>query len=67
MTNYEIMTTPVQIEPTSSQLGISDCFEVAPSFETRLAFPCCVCTHRHGSDRDEPCIRCTNNLIAGSA
>jgi len=42
----------------------SDKFEVDPAFETRLAFPCCVCLHRHGTDRDEPCIRCENNLNA---
>ena len=39
-------------------------FAVDPGFESRLAFPCCVCLHRNGSDRDEPCCRCENNLIA---
>lgn len=50
-----------------SECVLRDRFEVDPSFETRLAFPCCVCLHRHGSDRDEPCIRCTNNLNAEAA
>lgn len=27
-----------------------------------LAFPCCVCVHCHGSDKDEPCISCGHNL-----
>lgn len=27
-----------------------------------LAFPCNVCVHRHGTDRDEPCISCGHNL-----
>lgn len=38
-----------------------------PAFETRLAFPCCVCLHRHGSDRDEPCNKCEHNLNAEAA
>ena len=49
---------------TDAKGAICDRFEVDTAFETKLAFPCCVCTHRHGSDRDEPCIRCTNNLNA---
>ncbi len=43
---------------------IKDRFEVDRSLETRLAFPCCVCIHRHGTDLDEPCIRCEHNLNA---
>jgi hypothetical protein len=43
---------------------IRDRFTVDPEFETRLAFPCCVCIHRHGTDRDEPCIKCQHNLSA---
>lgn len=50
-----------------TNVTIRDCFAVDPAFETKFAFPCCVCTHRHGSDRDEPCIRCTHNLNAGPA
>lgn len=30
--------------------------------KSHLAFPCCACKFRHGSDRDEPCIRCDWNL-----
>lgn len=30
----------------------------------RLCFPCSVCKHRHGSDKDEPCIRCDWNMGA---
>lgn len=45
-----------------SECVIRDHFEVDKAFETRLSFPCCVCINRHGSDRDEPCIRCSNNL-----
>lgn len=26
-----------------------------------LAFPCCVCIHRHGSDQDHPCRTCDHN------
>lgn len=29
-----------------------------------LCFPCSVCQHRHGSDKDEPCIRCDWNMGA---
>jgi len=43
---------------------IRDRFEIDTSFETVLSFPCCVCTHRHGTDKDEPCIRCEHNLFA---
>ena len=31
---------------------------------THLAFPCCACRHRHGTDKEEPCIRCDWNLAA---
>jgi len=41
-----------------------DKFELDAEFETRLAFPCCVCVHRNGSDRDEPCAHCDRNLTA---
>ena len=30
----------------------------------QFAFPCCVCIHRHGTDRDEPCRSCINNANA---
>ena len=30
----------------------------------RLCFPCNACRHRHGTDKDEPCIRCDWNLGA---
>lgn len=43
---------------------IKDYFEVDRSFESVLAFPCCVCEHRHGSDRDEPCNHCEHNCMA---
>jgi len=43
---------------------IRDHFQIDKAFETRLAFPCCVCVHRYGSDRDEPCCRCEHNLNA---
>lgn len=29
-----------------------------------MAFPCCVCTHRHGSDQAEPCRTCDHNANA---
>jgi hypothetical protein len=29
-----------------------------------LAFPCKICIHRHGSDRDEPCRSCGHNSNA---
>lgn len=29
-----------------------------------LCFPCNVCRYRHGTDKDEPCIRCDWNLNA---
>ena len=29
-----------------------------------LSFPCCVCAHRHGSDKDEPCRTCDHNASA---
>lgn len=29
-----------------------------------LSFPCCVCKHRNGTDRDEPCRHCDHNLGA---
>lgn len=35
-----------------------------PDENTHLAFPCCACRHRHGTDKDEPCIRCDWNLSA---
>lgn len=35
-----------------------------PDDSTHLAFPCCACRHRHGTDKDEPCIRCDWNLGA---
>ncbi len=44
---------------------IKDRFEIDPVFEIKLAFPCCVCIHRHGTDKDEPCIHCEHNLRAG--
>ncbi|ACX94948.1 hypothetical protein Hneap_0083 [Halothiobacillus neapolitanus c2] len=25
-------------------------------------FPCCVCIHRHGTDKDEPCRTCDHNM-----
>ncbi len=28
----------------------------------QLAFPCCVCRHRYGTDKEEPCIRCDWNM-----
>lgn len=30
----------------------------------QLAFPCCVCAHREGSDKDEPCRTCDHNANA---
>lgn len=30
----------------------------------QLAFPCCVCKHRHGADMDEPCRSCDHNANA---
>jgi len=44
---------------------ISDKFQVDEQFTRGLDFPCCVCQHRHGTDRDEPCNRCTHNSAAG--
>ena len=35
-----------------------------PEDDTGLCFPCCACRHRHGTDKDEPCIRCDWNLGA---
>ena len=35
-----------------------------PDENTHLAFPCCACRHRHGTDKEEPCIRCDWNLGA---
>ncbi len=35
-----------------------------PDENTHLAFPCCSCRHRHGTDKEEPCIRCDWNLGA---
>lgn len=35
-----------------------------PEDNTGLCFPCCACRHRHGTDREEPCIRCDWNLGA---
>ena len=32
-----------------------------------LAFPCCCCVHRHGSDKDEPCRTCDHNANAEPA
>lgn len=32
--------------------------------DSHLAFPCCVCVHRHGSDREEPCRTCDHNANA---
>jgi len=43
---------------------IRDRFKVDKAFESRLAFPCCVCIHRTLTDGDFPCIRCENNLNA---
>lgn len=52
---------------SESNVAIRDCFALDHAFEMKFAFPCCVCTHRHGSDRDEPCRRCTHNMNAGPA
>lgn len=52
---------------TNELATIRNHFEIDPAFETRLAFPCCVCLHRHGSDRDEPCDKCEHNLNAEAA
>ena len=42
-----------------------DKFELEePAGGFQLAFPCCVCTHRHGSDKDEPCRTCDHNANA---
>lgn len=41
-----------------------DKFKLDESAEVHLAFPCCVCAHRHGTDRDEPCRTCDHNLGA---
>lgn len=30
----------------------------------RLAFPCCVCIHRDGTDQEEPCRTCDHNANA---
>ena len=35
-----------------------------PDDNTHLTFPCCACRHRHGTDQEEPCIRCDWNLCA---
>lgn len=35
-----------------------------PDDNTHLAFPCYACRHRHGTDKEEPCIRCDWNLGA---
>lgn len=43
---------------------IRDRFQVDEQFTRGLDFPCCVCAHRHGTDCDEPCVRCTNNANA---
>lgn len=43
---------------------LRDRFQVDEQFTRGLDFPCCVCQHRHGTDRDEPCSRCTNNVNA---
>ncbi len=32
--------------------------------DTGLCFPCNACRYRHGTDKDEPCIRCDWNLGA---
>lgn len=58
------LLTPRQ---TNELATIRDYFKIDPAFETRLAFPCCVCLHRHGSDRDEPCNKCEHNLNAEAA
>ena len=29
-----------------------------------LGFPCNVCKHRHGTDKDEPCLHCDWNANA---
>jgi hypothetical protein len=31
-----------------------------------LAFPCCVCVHRHGTDKEEPCRSCGHNACAAA-
>ena len=37
-----------------------------PDENTHLCFPCSACRHRHGTDKEEPCIRCDWNLGAKS-
>lgn len=42
-----------------------DKFELADGPITGgLSFPCCVCAHRYGSDKDEPCRTCDHNANA---
>ena len=41
-----------------------DFFEVDDGDGGGLAFPCCVCVHRHGSDREAPCRGCCHNANA---
>ena len=35
-----------------------------PDENSHLAFPCCSCKHRHGTDKEEPCASCGHNLNA---
>lgn len=35
-----------------------------PEERSGLAFPCCVCAHRHGTDKEEPCRTCDHNANA---
>ena len=54
-------------------MALSDYLVVRDHFEAEdragLSFPCCACIHQHGSDKDEPCIRCdwNSNALPDSA
>lgn len=43
---------------------IRDHFEADDHKPGELRFPCNVCRHRHGTDKDEPCIRCDWNICS---
>ena len=39
-----------------------DKFELQELVTDGFDFPCGLCKHRHGTDRDEPCRTCDHNI-----
>lgn len=42
--------------------GLIDHFEEETT--SHFSFPCSLCIHRHGSDKEMPCRECLHNALA---